>query len=461
MKERLIGDDQLLVTADTTMGDPLWDWVAADAARRAPDGWRIANIGAVSTGAAAPRTRPTATRRRRPASRSGSCTAGEPASAQRRDPDPTARPTPRPPSDRTRVRRLPKRGRYDRATIDAILDEAIVGHVGVDPDGQPYATPTDVWRQGDRLYWHGSAASRMLRATDGQPVCVTVTHLDGLVLARSGFNHSVNYRSVMVLGTAHLVTDEAEVDAALEAFIEHLYPGRWATLRPMTAQGAQGDVRHVDGPRRGVGQGPRRRQPRRRGRRDLAGLGRGHPGADGPRRARAGRARPRRDGRRRRSGCPSARPWTARVQRRSTSHGAGAAGDRDQRDEERPERADPSAPPIPRAPPRSHRPHRPPGRRGRPRSRTSPSIRRPRRSPGRGSAASIVVRPARSTAAAASRQRRLDRRRVGARARRRPAPWTRRPTGTRPAPRRPGRPRSAAAAAGRPRSGTARGSGRP
>jgi nitroimidazol reductase NimA-like FMN-containing flavoprotein (pyridoxamine 5'-phosphate oxidase superfamily) len=141
-----------------------------------------------------------------------------------------------PPSGRTRVRRLPKRARYDRATIDAILDAAIVGHVAWTLDGQPYATPTSVWRQGDRLYWHGSAASRMLRATDGQPVCVTVTHLDGLVLARSGFNHSVNYRSVMVLGTARLVTDETEVDASLEAFIEHLYPGRWPELRPMTAK---------------------------------------------------------------------------------------------------------------------------------------------------------------------------------------------------------------------------------
>ena len=146
-------------------------------------------------------------------------------------PDPAS-----PPTDRTRVRRLPKRGRYDRSTVDAILDEAIVGHVAWTLDGQPYATPTNVWRQGDRLFWHGSAASRMLRATDGQPVCVTVTHLDGFVLARSGFNHSVNYRSVMILGSAHLVTDEAEVDAALDAFIDHLFPGRAATLRPMTAK---------------------------------------------------------------------------------------------------------------------------------------------------------------------------------------------------------------------------------
>lgn len=140
------------------------------------------------------------------------------------------------PSDRTRVRRLPKRGRYDRETVDAILDAGVVAHVGWVEDGQPYATPTIAWRMGDRLYWHGSSASRMLRATDGKPVCVTVTHLDGLVLARSGFNHSVNYRSAMVLGVAHRVTDEAEADEALGAFVDHLYPGRWASLRPMTAK---------------------------------------------------------------------------------------------------------------------------------------------------------------------------------------------------------------------------------
>ncbi len=146
-------------------------------------------------------------------------------------------PATRPPSDRTRVRRLPRRGRYDRASVDAILDAGVIAHVGwTGDDGQPYATPTIAWRVGDRLYWHGSSASRMLRATDGMPVCVTVTHLDGYVLARSGFNHSVNYRSAMVLGTAYLVTDPAEVDATLEAFVDGLYPGRWATLRPMTAK---------------------------------------------------------------------------------------------------------------------------------------------------------------------------------------------------------------------------------
>jgi nitroimidazol reductase NimA-like FMN-containing flavoprotein (pyridoxamine 5'-phosphate oxidase superfamily) len=143
----------------------------------------------------------------------------------------------RPASDRTSVRRLPKRGRYDRDTLDAILDAGVMAHVGwTGDDGQPYATPTIAWRVDDRLYWHGSAASGMLRATVGRPVCVTVTLLDGYVLARSGFNHSVNYRSAMVLGTANLVTDDAEIDASLEAFIDGLYPGRWATLRAMTSQ---------------------------------------------------------------------------------------------------------------------------------------------------------------------------------------------------------------------------------
>jgi nitroimidazol reductase NimA-like FMN-containing flavoprotein (pyridoxamine 5'-phosphate oxidase superfamily) len=141
-----------------------------------------------------------------------------------------------PASDRVRLRRKPDRGRYDRATIDAILDAALIGHVGWVLDGQPYATPTAIWRQGDRLYWHGSAGSRMVRATsDGAAVCITATILDGLVLARSGTDHSMNYRSVMVLGRVQAVEDEAETLAALEAFIEHLYPGRWAELRPATA----------------------------------------------------------------------------------------------------------------------------------------------------------------------------------------------------------------------------------
>jgi len=138
------------------------------------------------------------------------------------------------PSERSRLRRKPDRGRYDRATVDAILDAAVIGHVAWTLDGQPFATPTNVWRQGDRLYWHASAGSRMVRASAGQPVCVTVSHLDGLVLARSATNHSVNFRSVMVFGTAYLETDVPAIEEALEALIEHLYPGRWAQLRPMT-----------------------------------------------------------------------------------------------------------------------------------------------------------------------------------------------------------------------------------
>lgn len=139
-----------------------------------------------------------------------------------------------PPSDRTRLRRKPKRGHYDRATIDAILDAAIVGHVGWVRDGQPYVTPVNVWRSGDRLLWHASAGSGMAMKLDGQPVCVTVSHVDSLVLARSATNHSLDYRSVMALGTARRLTDEREVDAALEGLVETLFPGRWATLRPMT-----------------------------------------------------------------------------------------------------------------------------------------------------------------------------------------------------------------------------------
>jgi uncharacterized protein len=139
-----------------------------------------------------------------------------------------------PASDRVRLRRKPMRGRHDRATIDAIIDEAVIGVVAFVQDGQPYAVPTNVWREGDRLYWHGSAGSRLLREAAEAPVCVTLYHLDGLVLARSATNHSVNFRSVMVLGTAHLVTEVGHVEHALEGLVESLYPGRWAQLRPMT-----------------------------------------------------------------------------------------------------------------------------------------------------------------------------------------------------------------------------------
>jgi hypothetical protein len=136
-----------------------------------------------------------------------------------------------------RVKREPQRGIYDRQTIDAILDEALVCHLGFSVDGQTYVIPTLHARVGDRLYVHGSAASRMLRhAASEVRVCVTVTLLDGLVLARSVFNHSIDYRSVVVLGTPALVEDLAEKREALRAFTEHIAPGRWDEARQPTAQ---------------------------------------------------------------------------------------------------------------------------------------------------------------------------------------------------------------------------------
>jgi len=135
-------------------------------------------------------------------------------------------------TERTRVKRLPNRGAYDRETIYAILDEAFICHVGYVLDGQPYVIPTGYARIGDDLYIHGSSASRMLRnLAQGVDVCVTVTLVDGLVLARSAFHHSINYRSVVVLGRATLVEDAAEKDKALEAFTEHIIPGRWPEIR--------------------------------------------------------------------------------------------------------------------------------------------------------------------------------------------------------------------------------------
>jgi nitroimidazol reductase NimA-like FMN-containing flavoprotein (pyridoxamine 5'-phosphate oxidase superfamily) len=137
---------------------------------------------------------------------------------------------------RTRVKREPQRGRYDRETIDAILDEALLSHVGFVHEGQPFVIPTLHARIGDVVYFHGSAASRMLRELDrGVPVCLTATLFDGLVLAKSVFNHSVNYRSVVLLGTATRVPDE-EKEAALRALTEQLTPGRWDEVRAPTAQ---------------------------------------------------------------------------------------------------------------------------------------------------------------------------------------------------------------------------------
>jgi hypothetical protein len=136
------------------------------------------------------------------------------------------------PTPRTRVVREPQRAVYDRDAVNQILDEGFLCHVGFVADGQPYVIPTSYGRDGNVLYIHGSAASRMLRNLDqGVPVCITVTLLDGLVLARSVFNHSMNYRSVVILGTATLVNNSAEKLAALRALSEHILPHRWDDAR--------------------------------------------------------------------------------------------------------------------------------------------------------------------------------------------------------------------------------------
>ena len=140
-------------------------------------------------------------------------------------------------TQRTRVKRIPKRGNYERDTINAILDEAFNCHVGFAVDGQPYVIPTGYGRVGEHLYIHGSAASRMLRdLSGGVDVCVTVTILDGLVLARSAFHHSMNYRSVVILGKAELVTNDEEKNNALFAISEHIIADRWNDVRPPTKQ---------------------------------------------------------------------------------------------------------------------------------------------------------------------------------------------------------------------------------
>jgi uncharacterized protein len=141
------------------------------------------------------------------------------------------------PTERTTVRRRPQRASYEQSTVEEILDEALFCHVGFVVDDQPYVIPTIHARVGTRLYIHGSAASRMLRSVGaGIPVCVTVTLLDGLVLARSAFHHSMNYRSAVILGTAVEVTDEVEKLEALQAVVEHVVPRRWEDVRWPTEQ---------------------------------------------------------------------------------------------------------------------------------------------------------------------------------------------------------------------------------
>jgi uncharacterized protein len=135
-------------------------------------------------------------------------------------------------TERTRLRRLPKRGTFDRETVYSILDEAFICHIGFAVDGQPYVIPTSFGRVDNILYIHGSSASRMLRTLSGGiDMCFTVTHIDALVLARSAFHHSINYRSVVVLGNANQVDDPDEKSQALEAITNHIVPGRWADVR--------------------------------------------------------------------------------------------------------------------------------------------------------------------------------------------------------------------------------------
>ncbi len=136
-------------------------------------------------------------------------------------------------SDRVRLRRKRERGSHEREAIDAILDEGLIAHVGIVEDGQPLVVPTLHARAGDLVYLHGSAASRTMRAmAAGAPVCLTVSLIDGLVLARAAMHHSANYRSVVLLGRARPVTDHDELLAGFEAVVERLVPGRWSDVRP-------------------------------------------------------------------------------------------------------------------------------------------------------------------------------------------------------------------------------------
>lgn len=139
-------------------------------------------------------------------------------------------------TDRNQVKRIPKRGHYDEATIFAILDAACVGHVAFTVDDQPFVIPTIYGRSGDTLYFHGATTSRMLKVLqEGVPVCVTVTHIDGLVLARSAFHHSMNYRSAVLFGKARLLADDEKLQA-LEVISEQILPGRWTEIRQPNAK---------------------------------------------------------------------------------------------------------------------------------------------------------------------------------------------------------------------------------
>jgi nitroimidazol reductase NimA-like FMN-containing flavoprotein (pyridoxamine 5'-phosphate oxidase superfamily) len=149
----------------------------------------------------------------------------------------TLSPPPYKPTSQTRIRRHPERAHYDRETVFAVLDAVLMCHIGYVIDGKPYVTPTLFWREGERLYWHGSSASRMLRTQAvGIPACVTVSHVDALILARCAFRHSLNYRAVMAFGTAAIVDDPAEKETGFNAFIERIYPGRTSIMRGIERQ---------------------------------------------------------------------------------------------------------------------------------------------------------------------------------------------------------------------------------
>ena len=141
-----------------------------------------------------------------------------------------------PTTERSRVRRMHQRGSHVHADVYAVLDATPLCHVGYTINDAPYVTPTLHWRDGNRVYWHGSSASRFLRKAEGMPVCLTCSIMDGYVMARSAFNHSINYRSAMVFGTAEIIEDTEEKAHALRHFTDSFFPGRWEQLRPMTEQ---------------------------------------------------------------------------------------------------------------------------------------------------------------------------------------------------------------------------------
>jgi len=139
-------------------------------------------------------------------------------------------------TDRSRLRRAHEKGAYDRASLNAVLDDMPMCHIGYQIDGKPSVLPTLQWREGNHVYWHGSSASRALRAMAGADVCMTVTMLDGYVLARSAFHHSVNHRSAMIFGRPEKVTDAEAKEQHLRIMVDQIFPGRWEELRPMTSQ---------------------------------------------------------------------------------------------------------------------------------------------------------------------------------------------------------------------------------